>query len=597
MMRRKRSIQLLGRRDVLRAAAALGVGVTGGARVRSLPGQQPRSRSLAAQEATPVASAAAPQPATTPTRPPGDPRAGGIVTIGSVAEPDTLHPWLTRTLAGFDVLDGVMEGLLRYDSEQQLQPALAESYEISEDDLTYTFSLRQDVRFHNGDLFTADDFIAAWETKLSPEFNVDNTLGWDRIVDVTVEDDGMLAVTLDQPYAPFLSTVGTAYLVPRSTLAEGLAAFQDALARTPIGTGPMQVTAWEAGDRIELVRFDTYWGDRPRLDGVVYQIVPDTGTLLAGLRSGAIQVVGGTGAFGADQVDKALGIARVVVIEHPTQNWQHIDLKQIGFLRETRVRQALDFATPRQRIIDELLAGRAIPAVADQAPGTWAYNEEIAPRPFDPARAAALLDEAGLEIGPDGVRARDGERFTIELWGLADDPLAAQINPLVAASWNALGVATTLHFDDAATIWGPMGYQFSDRMTAALYVWTNANDPDDLFYWHSSQIPSSPTGPGGNLPAFFYPYRFQEAIDALTARAATTTGREERQELYGQIQELLAREVPVIFLYWEQAFPAVARNVGGFWPSAFNNLLWNVGDWYLTETGAATSAASPVTLG
>jgi peptide/nickel transport system substrate-binding protein len=120
-------------------------------------------------------------------------------------------------------------------------------------------------------------------------------------------------------------------------------------------------------------------------------------------------------------------------------------------------------------------------------------------------------------------------------------------------------------------------------MTACLYSWSNGNDPDNMFYWHSSQIPDSPTGSGGNLPAYFHEYNFQAEIDDLTSRAAVETDQEVRKELYWQIQELLHEEVPVIFIYWSKAFPAAATNVGGYWPSAFTNLLWNAQDWYLTE--------------
>ena len=142
---------------------------------------------------------------------------------------------------------------------------------------------------------------------------------------------------------------------------------------------------------------------------------------------------------------------------------------------------------------------------------------------------------------------------------------------------------TTPQFQDISTIWGPEGYQFTDKMTACLYSWSNSNDPDDMFYWHSSQIPDSPTGTGGNLPAYFFPYNFQEKVDDLTACAAAETDQEARKELYWQVQQLLFDEAALIFLYWEKAFPAAAKNVGGFWPSAFNSLLWNVQDWYLAE--------------
>jgi peptide/nickel transport system substrate-binding protein len=385
-------------------------------------------------------------------------------------------------------------------------------------------------------------------------------------------------------------------------MAGGVETFHDSFSRMPLGTGPFTVSNWVAGERIVLQRNDHFWGTPPALDWIAYHIVHDTDSLLTSLRTGEVQMVGGAGAIPANRVDDALAMPGIVVFEHPTQNWQHLDLKQMDFLRETPVRQALDLATPKERIIAEVLAGRALPAAADQAPGSWAYNPGVQPRPFDPGQAAALLDGVGLAVRGDGVRTRDGKRFAVELWGIANDPLAARIIELIAAEWNRLGVATTPRFGHPATIWGPMGYQFSDNMTASLYTWTNFNDPDDLFYWHSSQIPTSPTASGGNLPAFFHPYGFQEEIDALTAEAAATLDREGRRQLYWQIQELLAREAPVIFLYWEQAFPLVATNVGGFWPSAFNQLLWNASDWYLVDptrtepdaTPGATPIASPV---
>jgi ABC-type transport system substrate-binding protein len=104
-----------------------------------------------------------------------------------------------------------------------------------------------------------------------------------------------------------------------------------------------------------------------------------------------------------------------------------------------------------------------------------------------------------------------------------------------------------------------------------------------MLYWHSSQIPTSPTGPGSNWPAYFYPYEFQEEIDDLTSRAVAEIDPEERTQLYFAIQSLLRKEVPVQFTFWDKGFSAASNKLGNFWPSAFNYLLWNVDEWYLTE--------------
>ncbi len=514
---------------------------------------------------------------------PGAPRSGGRLVAGTPREPDSLHPWLAGTVAAFDLLEGVMDGLLRYTAEGRLRPALAEGFAISDDGLTYTFALRQGVHYHNGEPFTGEDFIAAWELAQEREFDALSTLGWQKVESVDLPDAATLVVTTSEPYAPFLSTVATTYLCPRAALSEGVDAFREIFDRAPVGTGPFRVGSWDAGDRVELERWEDYWGEPALLEGISYRFLPDADALLAALAAGEIDLAGGAGAVPPRRVDEVAAFPEMTVFRHGTMNWQHIDLKQMGFLRETAVRQALDFATPRERIIAEMLSGRAIPAFADQSPVSWAYSETLQPRPFDSERAARLLDEAGLLPGDDGVRTRDGVRFEIDLWGVEEDDQARAILETVAGEWNALGVSTLPLSAPPDALWGPLGYQFSDRMTGCLYTWTNANDPDDLFYWHSSQIPVSPGASGGNLPAFFYPYAFQEEIDALTEEAASTLDLGARQGLYDDIQTLLLEEAPVLFLYWEEAFPAARQEVGGFWPSAWTPLLWNAAEWYLAE--------------
>jgi peptide/nickel transport system substrate-binding protein len=137
--------------------------------------------------------------------------------------------------------------------------------------------------------------------------------------------------------------------------------------------------------------------------------------------------------------------------------------------------------------------------------------------------------------------------------------------------------------EDISTIWGPNGYQFTQAMTAAYFSWQNSVDPDDAYYWSSTQIPTSPTGTGGNLPAYFHKYTFQAQIDQLTAAAAAELDQEKRKALYWQIQELLHEEVPCIFMWWPNGFPAAIKNLAGLWPSAANQLFWNVEQWALTQ--------------
>jgi len=552
-----------------------------------------RSRSLALMQET--------IPADAPTAPQGTPQEGGTLTTGTTEEPDTLHPYLTQLVTGFDVYVGICESLLEYDSHQELQPVLAESFEISDDGLIYTFKLRQGVKFHNGDDFTGQDVIDSWQMIMNPDFGAFNQLGWDKITDITIDeaDPTTLVMTTSEVFAPFISNVGTSNpITPSAEIDKGTDTFKEEFGRNPIGTGPFKFVEWKAAEQITLQRNDEYWGGKPKIEQIFYRIVPDDNTQLVQLQTGELQMCASSGAVSATRVDEALEIDGVSVVEHATMAWNHLDLKHVDFLRMTKVRQALDFATPSQQIIDQILKGRALPSVADQAPGTWAFDESVQPRPYDLEQAKALLAEAGLIAGDDGVlqgptpapddsdpntQPAPGEvkPFEMELWYISGDSQSERIAQVIGASWNSIGIKTDLKSESVSTIWGPEGYQFTDKMTAALYSWYNGNDPDDMFYWHSAQIPESPTGSGGNLPAYFFKYNFQEQVDDLTSRAAAETDQSKRKELYSQIQQLLHEEVPCIFIYWGKQFNVISSNIGGFWPSAFVNLLWNAEQWYL----------------
>ncbi|MCC6314620.1 MAG: ABC transporter substrate-binding protein [Thermomicrobiales bacterium] len=534
-----------------------------------------------------------PIPVTGPTKPAGEAQTGGTVTVGSNSEPDTLHPYITQLVAASDVIWGMMDGLFTYDSEQKLAPRLATAYSISDDGLTYTFTLREGVSFHNGDAFTGEDVVNSWKIIMNPDFGAFNQNGWDKIDDITV-DGSTVTMRTTEVYAPFLSYVADTRICPSSAIAKGVDVFKQEFGRAPIGTGPFTFGEWRAKEQITLDKFDGYWGEPAHLDRIIYRIVPDDNTLMVQLRTGEVQACGSGAGIPPTRVDEALGFDTIDVLQHATLGWNHIDLKNVDFIRMTKVRQALDFATPSKDIIEKLLKGRALPSVADQAPGSWAFDPDIQPRPYDLEQAKQLLAEAGLTPGDGGVlqgkiptddpQVGDGEvkPFEIELWFVSGNTDNERIAQVVAQSWNSLGVKTTVKNQDISTIWGPEGYQFTPQMTGALFGWFNGNDPTDAYYWNSSQIPSTPTGSGGNLPAYFHHYNFQEEIDKLTTAGDATTDQEARKQIYFQIQELLHEEVPVIFIDWEVAFPGVAKNIGGFWPSAFNYLLWNAGEWYLT---------------
>jgi peptide/nickel transport system substrate-binding protein len=517
-----------------------------------------------------------------PTRPYGPFRANAAISIGVIGEFETANPYLTGVSSlSAEPLSGIMEGLVAYDSRQLLHPGLADGFEISEDGLSYAFHLRPNVRFHNGDTLTSADVVASWRMLTNRAFPAASRVGWDQIATIDAPDPLTAIIKTTTPSGPFLSSIAAgafdAYaIVPSSLLAKGWHRFSEL--DVPVGTGPYQVSSWTS-TKVTLDRFAGYWAGPAALERIVVRAYRDDDAQFAALERGDIQIAHRIGKPGASRVQQAAAMAKLAVLGVPGNAWAHLDLKQVDLLRDKRVRQALDYATPTEAIISGILGGEAVRAYADQQPGSWAFQNSGEPRPYSLTRARERLKAAGLRANDDGIMTRDGVDLAIELWGDKADPAAKPILNAIAASWAKIGVRASVHLGRASEIWSADGYQFNGKMTAGYYRWTNYNDPDDRYYWHSASIPARPGAPGGNAPAYFHPYEFQAQIDDLTARAATETDQARRKALYWQIQDLLHDEVPAIFLFWDVRYAACTADVAGFWPSSFTNLLWNAREW------------------
>jgi len=525
-----------------------------------------------------AAATTAPTSTPAPTAAPEQQDSGGTLTIGIIEEPETLNPYISQLVTTFNVLAGVMESLLDYDTDQKLQPRLAESYSVSADGLTYTFKLRKGVKWHDGQPFTAADVVATWKIIMNPDFAAFSQLGWDKIGSIDTPDDFTAVIKTTEKFAPFLTYVGGTYISPKHEIDKGIDPFKQEFGRAPVGTGPFKLAKWDSAQAITLDANTDYWDTarKPKLDQIVMKVVPDSNTLMVQLKTGEVQL---SDAVNAIQYPEAQKLENSVVTLRDGTEWTHMDLKYIDALADKRVRQALDYATPKQQIVDQLLNGLATVGYGDQAPGTPWINPNLQSRPYDLDAAAKLLDEAGFKKNANGILEKDGQPLTIEHWVPAGDEGVRRVQQVIVASWQKLGIQAEGREEDIKSIWGPNGYQFNKKLTAGQYSWTNGNDPDSMFYWHSSQIPAEPTGTGGNVLGFFQKFDFQAEIDKVTEDAAAETDLEKRQQLYWQAQEILHEQVPVVFMYWGKRIFVSPRNLTGFKANSYNYLLWDAQDW------------------
>jgi peptide/nickel transport system substrate-binding protein len=511
----------------------------------------------------------------------GTPKQGGTLVIGNTEEPDYLNPVLYTLATSYDVVSAIDDPMAVIDNTGKLVPRLATSWEVAPDALTYTFHLRQGVTWQDGQPFTADDVKFTYESFVNPSVNSISTSGWSNIDRLDTPDPYTVVYHLKSIYAAFLETVAPQPLVPRHILGKSKDFNKDPYNRMPIGTGPFQVTEWKSADHITLTAYPNYWGGKPKLDRIIFRIVPDQTTLLNQLKTGEVNLAYG---MNAQQIGDMQKISNHDLSNLAGLQWYHIDLKQVGFLRETVVRQALDYATPKKQIVQSILRGAGDVAYGDQSPISWAYEPNVTHHDYDIAKAKQMLADDGFTPGSDGTLQKGGTPFVMTLYATSGDPVTQQAVQVIDSAWAQLGIKMNPPgFQDANALYSPNGPQFNKNMTGLLYSWYNTNDPSDTYFWNSSQIPTNPQGGGGNIICYYNKFSFQDQIDQLTNAQDATVDKAKRKEILSQIQKLLADQVPDIFLWWNHLISSSPKNFHGWLPAGVEaGYFWNAVDWYYT---------------
>ncbi len=461
--------------------------------------------------------------------------------VGSPARVNPLFAPLND--ADGDLASLVFSGLTRIGPEGQVLPDLAESWEISEDDLAYTFKLRRDVTWHNGVAFTAEDALFTYELLADPDLPSDPALGqlW-RQVSCNAPDEFTLICELSAPFAPFLSYTSIG-LLPNHIF-EGMTAteiFNSPFNQAPVGTGPFRLPVLNEAAAI-LPANPTYYGERPAINEIEFRFFPNPTTAAAALSRGEVQglLLGPD----ANQEDFDLLASTESLRLHTANGTAYTVL----FLNNSQppfdnkaLRDAVALSINVDDIISKLLGGRAVRADSPMVPGTWAYNPQLEPRPRDLEMARELLDEAGWKTIDDGARQKEGKELRISL--LTDkDPLRRSIAEEIANQLAEVGIQVAVVAQDLGDLREKLhGHQYQ----AAIFGWDPAADPDldpDPYpVWHSSQVePPS----GGNIAGYQ-----NEDADRLIEEARQTTDLDRRQALYFTFQQKFLEDVPSVLLF------------------------------------------------
>lgn len=502
------------------------------------------------------------------------PDRGGVYREGVVGNPRYLNPFICdRNEVDEDLCALIFRGLTRIDRHGRAVPDLAANWDITEDRI-YTFRLRDDQFWHDGQPITADDVLFTVSVLQDPDVvEIPNlSILW-RTVTVEKLDDYTVRFSLAEA-SPFLdyTTIGILPAHIYSDVPHNVLASQP-LNGTPIGSGPMMVESI-AANQIRLQPNPFYAAEQPYLSMLEFHFYPDHPSMLNGYIAGEID---GISRILPNQFVAASEQEELVLLSSVQARYMSIVLNlnnpNIPFFGEKEVRQALYYGLNRDALIDDVAMGQGILAHSSLMPENWAYNPDVPQYNHDPDRARQLLESAGwIDTNGDNVREKDGVILQFLLYS-PDEPFQSRLIERIAQDWEAIGVRAV---PTPVTFVSLMSdFLLPRNFDAALITFDIPGDPDQYWLWHSSQ-----SAEGG----FNYAGWQNDEVDELLQDARAITDEAARRELYGRFQEIFAEEVPSLLLFYPVYTYGVDQRVHNVQIGPINrpaDRFAGFADWYI----------------
>ncbi len=475
------------------------------------------------------------------------PKYGGTYTEGLVGSPQYINPlFLHANDSDRDLVHLIYSGLVSYTADRTIVPDLAEKYEVSKDQKVYTFHLRKNVKWHDGEPFTADDVVFTISKIQDPTTKSPSQPSYADIV-VKKIDDTTVSFSLSKPFAPFLDLAALPIL-PRH-IWQDVSPEQLPLSSynlKPIGTGAWKFKSFQKDSdgtirSYTLVRNDDAYTRKSYLEKIVFTFYPDAESAIEGLKNRQVQGISFLPRTLRDQLvkDTALRYYHLSLPQYTALFFNQTNNTDLG---NVSVRKALALFLDKERIVQESTKGEADVISAPLLKGFIGYHDTVKKYPFDPKQATELLGSAGWNRGADGKLATKdkkggGRTFSIDL-ATVDTPQTVSAAGMVKEMWEKAGITVNVSVQSSSDI--KSAVIDPRKYDVLLYGALIGSDPDLYPYWHSSQK----NAPGLNLAMFS-----DSAADKLLEEARENADPKVREEKYKRFQDILADEVPALFLY------------------------------------------------
>ena len=470
------------------------------------------------------------------------------LSIADLTEPDQFNPLLSTMDLTEHLSALVFSTLVIADDQGHLigdlardVPSLA-NHGISRDGKTVTYHLRPGVTWHDGVPLTSRDVAFTWRTIMNPNNNVFHREGYDEVERIDTPDPLTVVVHLKRRSPPFVTRFftslqeGAKAVLPEHVLRGQATINQSPFNAAPIGSGPFKFVRWDRGRGIELAAYDRYFRGRPKLDRIYFKVIPDENTMLSQTRTGELDVPSVTSGL----YERYKGIPGVTT---SLANWDAMAILALNDarpgLRHVEVRQAIARAIDYQTIIAKVTHGVQTIARDIVPPSAIGYVANPA-YPYDPPGARRLLDAHGWRVGPDGVRAKNGERLAFVYYSVTGAATGYAIAVQIQSWLHDVGIAVTIKNSPYNQIFSYEGPVQTGKYDMAAYSYTMPRDSDNLSYLGCDKFPRA----GEHVFRYCDP-----SGDAGERRGLETDDPRERTAIYEPVERRIRETVPFLPIY------------------------------------------------
>src|SRR6056297_381797 len=457
------------------------------------------------------------------------------VTIATASDALTLDPIMLSETPTIAVQANIFEALVSMDTDMDVQPGLASSWEV-ENDTTWVFHLRKGVKFHNGDSFDAEDVKFSIERAQNhPKSQFKSPVG--QVDSVEIRDDYTVAIKTTFPYPILPRKIGRILICSKDYVE---ANSDQHLQNNAVGTGPYQVTSWEKDEEMVLTAYEDYWGEKPEVDKAILKPISNPATRVSSFLSGEVDILMDLPVQDVERVEEAKGVK---VVTRPGLRLIFLGVNtQEGPFSKLKVRQAVYHAINEDAIVEHVMNGHAYKAGQFYPDTIFGYNPDVKRVPYDPEKAKQLLAEAGY---PDG--------FTIQFDSSNDRYMNdGQIAQAVAIQLARVGINVELNVQTKSAHFDKV---LSRNTDFYLLGWSNSNGDGIQFL---DGLLHSPEDSYGRFNLGNYS---NEEVDKLIEEAAKTLNDKKRSQIMQEAVKIGMDEVAYLPLHYQQQLYGLKENI------------------------------------